>query len=199
MQFTTEQTDALTELVNIGYGRAANALSELTGYRVMLELPSLAIYEIPDIARRLTRELGDEVACVNQVFSGPISGNAMLLLDQRAAVGLSALLDDNAAPALDASSREVLQEAGNVLLNACLGVFGNLLRVQVAFSVPNMQVEAVPALLESFSFGGEELSHGLLIQTKFRLRASEVSGFLVIVLGFASLERVLAAVERWER
>ena len=33
MELTLEQQDALTELINIGYGRAAGALSDLTGYR----------------------------------------------------------------------------------------------------------------------------------------------------------------------
>ena len=34
MELTSSQHDALTELINIGYGRAAGALSELTGYRI---------------------------------------------------------------------------------------------------------------------------------------------------------------------
>ena len=39
-------------------------------------------------------------------------------------------------PNLDASGREVITEVGNIVLNACLGVFGNLLKVQVTFAVP---------------------------------------------------------------
>ena len=35
MQLTVEQQDALVELLNIGFGRAAASLSQLTGHRVL--------------------------------------------------------------------------------------------------------------------------------------------------------------------
>jgi chemotaxis protein CheC len=46
MELTVTHKDALTELINIGYGRAAGALSELTGYRVSLEVPQVAMHDI---------------------------------------------------------------------------------------------------------------------------------------------------------
>lgn len=201
MELTLSQRDALTELINIGYGRAAGALSELTGYRVALEVPQVAIHEIEKIAPLLSLVVSGEVAAVNQVFSGPIAGNALLLLDQDAAVILSRLFDNERAPTrgFDASAREVITEIGNILLNACLGVFGNLLQVQVAFAVPRLHVETVDHLLDSITIVAKErLSHGLLIQTRFNLRASDVSGYLIIILGITSLDRLLHELNNWE-
>ena len=37
MQLTAAQQDALIELLNIGFGRAAASLSQLTGHRVILD------------------------------------------------------------------------------------------------------------------------------------------------------------------
>ena len=202
MELTLGQKDALTELINIGYGRAAGALSELTGYRITLEVPNVSMHEISEIAPLLTDVVSGEVASVNQMFSGPISGTAMLLLDERSALMLSNLLTDERAPTaanLDAGAREIITEVGNILLNACLGVFGNLLHVHVAFAVPRLHVESVQGVLESVSVESEEkLRYGLMIHTKFRLRASNVVGYMVIILGITSLDRMLREIENWE-
>jgi chemotaxis protein CheC len=201
MELTPAQRDALSELINIGYGRAAGALSELTGYRVVLEVPQVAVHEIDKIAPLLDTVVKGEVAAVNQVFSGPISGNALLMLAEDAALMLSRLFDNERAPTrgFDASAREVITEIGNILLNACLGVFGNLLHVQVAFAVPRLHVETVDHLLQSITLDSKEkLSHGLMIQTRFNLRASDVSGYLIIILGITSLDRLMRELEKWE-
>jgi chemotaxis protein CheC len=201
MDLTVIQKDALTELINIGYGRAAGALSELTGYRITLEVPRVGMHDISEIAPMLESVIQGEVASVNQVFSGPIGGHALLLLDEEAALMLSQLFADERAPVrgFDASAREVITEIGNILLNACLGVFGNLLRVQVSFAVPRLHVESVSHILESITLGiDEKLQYGLMIHTRFHLRSSKITGYLVIILGIVSLDRLLRELENWE-
>lgn len=199
MELTAHQSDALSELINIGYARAAGALSELTGHRISLEVPQVAVHEIHEITALLKRVLKGEVASVHQVFTGPISGNALLLLDENAALLLNQLLtEDASATTLDAGAREVITEVGNILLNACLGVFGNLLRVHVSFAVPRLLVESVEEVLSSIVVGKEELRYALMIHTRFHLRTSNVSGYLVIILGVVSLERLLVEIDRWE-
>jgi chemotaxis protein CheC len=200
MELTIAQKDALTELINIGYGRAAGALSELTGYRITLEVPNVSMHEINELAPILEKVVQGEVASVNQMFSGPISGNAMLLLDEQSALVLSRLLTDGTSGReFDASAREIITEVGNILLNACLGVFGNLLHVHVSFAVPRLHVESIQDVLESVNVESQEkLRYGLMIHTKFRLRASNVVGYMIIILGITSLDRMLRELEDWE-
>lgn len=199
MELTASQKDALTELINIGYARAAAALSDLTGHRISLEVPEVAVHLIPEITVKLQNVVSGEVASVNQVFSGPISGNAILLLDRGAAMLLNRLLTDRTATDdLDGAAREVITEVGNIVLNACLGAFGNLLKVQVSFTVPHLQIESVQKVLKSITVGGDELEYALIIHTRFHMRASDVSGYLVIILGVTSLERLLLELLKWE-
>jgi len=200
MELNNNQQDALTELINIGYGRAAAALSDLTGHRISLEVPQVAIHPINEISGMLRAVIQGEVASVNQVFSGPVAGTALLLLDAKAALLLTRLLTDErgASGSLDASAREVITEVGNILLNACLGVFGNLLQVHVTFSVPRMTVDSIESVLNSITVRDQELRYALMIHTHFYLRASEVSGYMVIILGVTSLDRLLCELRRWE-
>ena len=180
--------------------RAAAALSELTGHRITLEVPRVTMHEIGNVAPLLADLVSGEVASVNQVFSGAISGNALLLLDESAALMLSRLLtDDDPAGSFDAGAREIITEVGNILLNACLGAFGNVLQVQVSFTVPRLQVESIDRVLRSITIVSEELRHALMIHTRFKLRLSNVSGYLVIILGITSLDRMLEQLAKWER
>jgi chemotaxis protein CheC len=147
----------------------------------------------------LQKVITGEVASVNQVFGGAIVGNAVLLLDKSAAVLLNRLLTDRpAAEDLDGAGREVITEVGNIVLNACLGVFGNLLQVQVAFTVLELHVDNVQEVLASIRIEERELQYALMIHTRFYLRASDVSGYLVIILGVTSLERLLLELKKWE-
>jgi chemotaxis protein CheC len=201
VQLNATQHDALIELLNIGFGRAGASLSKLTGHRVLLEVPQVAIHPVDQLNAALRMVVSEEVASVHQVFSGPVSGDALLILDPVAAAVLKELLtNEPALPlALDASAREVLTEVGNILLNACIGTFGNLLRVPVAFSVPDIDVASLYSVVERLLAGGDSYRYALVVTAGFQLRDAEVTGYVVIVLTVQSLARLLAAVEDWER
>ena len=201
MDLTSVQQDALVELINIGFGRAAASLSKLTGHRVQLQVPEITMCPIEQMATHLRPLLQNEaVASVHQIFSGPVEGDALLVLDQSSAAILKELLTNEPALPLeiDRSAREVLTEIGNILLNACLGTFGNLLKVQVSFSVPHLALETLEGIVGSIAVGRQGLRYALIVHAAFRLRDSSLTGYLVIVLGVASIERLIRALESWE-
>jgi len=201
MNLTAKQADALKELLNIGFGRAAASLSQLTGHRVLLDVPAVSIHPITDLRAALAAVVKDDVASVHQIFSGPVAGDALLILDYAGAGVLKQLLTDEQPLPLqvDASGREVLTEVGNILLNACLGTFGNLLDVQVSFSIPHLSLDTLHGVLQSLLVNREGMRYGLLVHAGFRLRDAEVTGYLIIVLSVASLDRLLRAIETWEQ
>ena len=199
-ELTIAQHDALVELLNIGFGRAAASLSQLTGHRVVLEVPHVSVHPIGALDGVLSKVVSPEIATVHQIFSGPVAGDALLILSHEAAGTLKQLLTDEAPLPLtvDASAREVLTEVGNILLNACLGTFGNLLDVQVSFSVPHLNLDTLRGLLTSLLINREGLQYALVVHAGFRLRDAEVTGYLVIVLSVTSLDRLLRCLETWE-
>lgn len=200
MDLTEAQQDSLIELLNIGFGRAAAALSQLTGHRVVLEVPHVSIHPIAAVGAALSQIVSSEIATVHQIFSGPVAGDALLILDHAAAGRLKALLTDEAPLplAVDASAREVLTEVGNILLNACLGTFGNILEVNVSFSVPHLNLETLHQLLASLMINREGLRYAMVVHAGFRLRDAEVTGYLIIVLSVASLDLLMRRIEAWE-
>jgi chemotaxis protein CheC len=201
MELTALQQDALVELLNIGFGRAAASLSQLTGHRVLLDVPQVTLHAVDEVGDALGRLVQGHVASVHQIFTGPVAGDALLILDESGAAILKELLTNEPALPLsiDASAREVITEIGNILLNACLGTFGNLLKVHVSFSVPHLSIEHVGAILESLMVEQQGIRYALVVHAAFRLRDTQVTGYMMIVLSVASLDRLIRAVEEWER
>jgi chemotaxis protein CheC len=190
--------DALTELFNIGLHRAAASLSELTGQRIVVDLPRLWICPIEETHGRLRELIEGELATVHQIFMGNMAGDAVLVLEYENASRLAALLTDGELASggrLDQSAREVLVEVGNVILSSCLSAFGDMLHVSVSFAVPRIHVESLEGLLRSIKVQSDELHYTLLAATRFRLTEGEVGGYLMIAIGLASLELISDSLE----
>ena len=191
------QKDGLTEVINIAFSRAGAALSELTGQRVLLDVPRISIHTIEELQSALSDLVEGELSTVHQIFSGAVSGDAFLMLDEKGAIALIELLTGATGKKdrLFESDNEVLNEVGNILLNACLGSFGNILKVHITFSVPRVRLDAIEGLITSLSIGSSEVQYALVVFTNFRVKENDISGFLIIVLGVSSLDLLLGAVD----
>ena len=193
--------DALTELFNIGLHRAASSLSDLTGQRIIVDLPQLWVCPIEETHARLIELLQGDLATVHQIFRGTVTGDAVLVLQYESAARLATLMTDGEVAIggrLDQSAREVLAEIGNVILSSCLSSFGDMLRVSVSFSVPRIHVESLEGMLRSLQVDNEDLHFALLAATQFRLSEEEVGGYLIIAVGVSSLAIIADALAAGE-
>ena len=201
MSLLLKQLDTLRELINIGYGRAAAALCELTGERVSLEVPNIEVAFIQDLTPALARVFKREVWSVHQVFSGALKGHTLLMIDAQAAEVLTqAIVKDKIPPGRKAAvMQEALTEVGNIVLQGAMGICGEILKIQLKFSVPGLRVENIETMLKSASVDEEGVHYALLIRTRFSLVARKVTGYLVVVLGVTSFTRLMEAVDAWEK
>jgi chemotaxis protein CheC len=201
MELRPKHREALAELINIGYARAGKALSDLTGQRVVLNAPKVEIHSIDVVRAQLNDFIKGEVASVHQVFSGPVSGHALLLVGGDTADALTSALVPASSTAEDrrVARREALTEVGNILLQASMGACGDLLQVHVSFTVPRLHIESVDDMLNSVCVDNQELQFALLVRTRFELQNSQVSGYIVVILGVTSFSRLLDELEGWEK
>jgi len=199
VELTTRHSEALAELINIGYARAGKSLSELTGERIVLNAPMVEIHSIDVVRVALNDLVKGEVASVHQIFSGPVAGHALLLVSNEAAEVLtSPLVAGVPSNEQQAARREALTEIGNILLQASMGLCGELLQVHVSFTVPRLEIETIDDMLNSISVNNQELQFAVLVRTRFELQNSQVSGYIVVILGVTSFSRLLDELERWE-
>jgi chemotaxis protein CheC len=197
ISLTNEQKDALTELINIGFGRAASALSILVGQRVLIEAPSVNLYPLKELGDVLSQLSDGEITSIHQVFSGRIAGTAMLLMNLSSSAALSDLLSggEGLRQEMTPEDREAMQETGNILLNAFTGSFGNLLQVHISFTVPSVHYSSLKNMLNTLLIDQREIEYALLVQVDFTLTNGNVSGYVVIIMGVQSMASLLEAMK----
>nr|CRH04562.1 putative MCP methylation inhibitor CheC-like protein [Candidatus Magnetococcus massalia] len=132
------ETDALKELFNIGIGRAANALGQMVHDEVFLSVPEMAIVSRDEALELIVRHSAEQVAAIRQGFHGQFSGSALLVYPESNSLELvrSLLGEDIPLESLTELEQESLLEVGNVILNACLGSFANLMNLELTFDLP---------------------------------------------------------------
>jgi chemotaxis protein CheC len=198
MLLTDYQKEAITELINVGFSKSASSLSELTGYKTLLGTPDVKLQPIDELSEALSDIIPDRIVTVHQIFNGAIAGDAMLILNQDDSKKLVNLLLDEPGTAYlsEASVKDVLSEVGNIMLNSCLGMFGNLLKIRISFTVPQLQIETLDKLIRTITIDNIEISYALMVSMEFHLRDKSISSFLVLVLGITSLEQLLTEIEK---
>jgi chemotaxis protein CheC len=196
MLLSNAQQDAISELINIGFGRAAGALSILVGQRVIIQAPQVEMYPIEHLENALAELVGQDITTVHQVFSGKVCGDAMLLMDAESATILVDLLSGGKGipHPLAESDQEALGETGNILLNAFIGSFGNLLKVHISFTVPKLRVESLHNMLRTLLIDNEDVEFALIVRVHFLLSGGDVSGYVIIVMGIASMDALFEAM-----
>ncbi len=198
VEFSARQKDVLTEVVNLGMGRAAASLSRLTGDRILLEVPRVEILSLAQLDDHLGEVADQEVCSVLQVFEGEVAGDAILFLPLPSARNLLELLVGRPMALTRFSELEqaALMEVGNIVINACLGSLANLLKTRFSFLVPHVAVQSLRPMLRGDGRGDDPNRICLLVESRFRVKSRAVAGYLAIVVGVDSARALASAVDR---
>jgi len=190
-----EQLDVLTELVNIGVGRAAAILNEMTQVRVQLSVPVVRLISRRELGQHLAEVCGGVLAGVQLGFKGPLSGKAALIFPPQSAANLVATLTGEEAADNDLDSVRVgtLTEVGNIVLNGVLGTMTNMLKQPVKYSVPNFFEDATERAFAAGDPDGE--SAVLIAEVGFKLEDLLIQGNIVLLFELGSLEAVASAID----
>ncbi|MEG3640633.1 chemotaxis protein CheC [Magnetococcus sp. PR-3] len=149
IQLNNAEQDALKELFNIGIGRAADALGEMVNDEVLLSVPEMAILPRSKAAGMLRDHAIGQVAAIRQQFKGDFAGSALLIYPETKSLELVRTLLGGEVPLenLTELEQESLLEVGNVILNACLGSFANIMNLELEFALPEYMKGHGEALL----------------------------------------------------
>jgi chemotaxis protein CheC len=183
---TPEQEDILTELVNVGIGRAACSLSEMIDSNVGLRVPNVRAADARGMIQ-LTDERHADSSIVVQGFTGPLAGTAVLVFPPASARSLVALLTgaQKGSLALDVERAAVLTEVGNIIINAVLGSLGNLASLDLTFGLPRYEEGGALTGLDPTS-----QAWAVVVGVVFQIKEHSVEGQLAVVFERATLGSV---------
>ncbi|MBI3793871.1 MAG: chemotaxis protein CheC, partial [Nitrospinae bacterium] len=77
--FSPEFVDALSEIVNIGMGRAANLLNQMVDVKVVLQVPTINMLNQNELEGTLGSFGSTDLFSVGMDLSGDLTGRAKLL------------------------------------------------------------------------------------------------------------------------
>jgi len=197
MKLSDLQIDGLTEMVNIGVGRAAASLSELIGERIELHVPSIEVCQLDELVAQM--ESGDREleTSIVQDFRGNVSGRAVLSFPRESGLKLGQVLGnlDTMPDEVDLDLQGILVEVGNILLNAVLGTVGNVLDSTLAYTVPELCTGSRAGTLLTERVVGDSRDHAILIaDARFRVSARDISGSLVVLFEVGSIDTLSRAL-----
>jgi chemotaxis protein CheC len=65
--------------------------------------------------------------------------------------------------------------------------------------VPRLQKAGVARIMESVAAESKEaVRYGLMVHTRFQVKGGDLVGYLVIILGISSMDRLLMELKGWE-
>jgi len=183
---TPLEIDALTEIFNIGIGRAANSLNQMVSQAVDLTVPEVEILPNKEAKQKLDLDTAVEISAVTQRFSGDFEGQAILMFSKENGLQLVSLLLGNKIPIEDLSELEQdsLVEIANVILNACFGTVINFLQSNISIEMPEFLQGNINTI---FTYSSEN-DWSLYIKVKFTLPSENIAGHISFIMDITSLE-----------
>lgn len=186
---TELESDALTEIVNIGVSRAASNLRKMIGDQVLLSVPSIEVVSQRRAARLISEREINELVAVRQDFEGPFSGRALLIFPEENSLELvRAVTGGELSPqeVLDIED-EALAETGNVILNSCLATMANMLQRSLTMTIPEVLRGDGNKLFEILE-GGEADGLVLFLYIDFAVRKRDIRGYIAMLMDLPSLQ-----------
>lgn len=182
------EIDALTEMVNIGVGRAATSLRDMVGEQVLLSVPKVALVSRDTAIRTLSENEVSHLVGIHQVFEGDITGRAFLIFPDskslelvRAVIGRELTLEE-----IIELEQEALAEIGNIILNGCLATIANLLQRNLKMSLPEI-VRGEPAVFFNLEPPPEAGDVVMFLYINFAIRNRDIGGYIAMVMDVPSL------------
>ena len=195
MELDADTVDAIRELINIGVGRAAGMLNEITQCPIILHVPSISIESLEKLSGNQEANT-PSLSTVSLHFQGPMSGVVALVFPPKSAAFLISLMtrEGETVQDLDIIRIEALKEVGNIIVNAVMGSISNVLEQYLKYSLPNYQEITIHALAKSMKKTSDD--RVVLANAHFHLEGTTIDGNILLILEIGSMDALLAGITR---
>ena len=138
---TEDEKDCLQELMNVAYGSATAAITEILNAFAKLSIPKIQIINANDLKAYLSKELNLDVEHLVslQQINGTLCGENMFVIDKQSAKNIAYKfgLDENEVN--DEEIADVVLEITNILSSSTISQFPEDMETNVSFSAPTVK------------------------------------------------------------
>ena len=190
--------DALSEIFNVGAGRATASLSEIVGDEVRLSVPSVEIRKSSEITPTLMGVDSDRFGAVHQSFSGSFDAEAVLLFTEEHALEIVRDMMGSQISIEDLAEfeQEAMCELGNIILNACLSAMADMLDIPLNCSLPDYSVATTGEIFRRINNDLDQ-PYLLVLHIDLAIEKHRSEGHLIFLLSSTSLKELITQIERY--
>ncbi|MCK8058269.1 MULTISPECIES: hypothetical protein [unclassified Fusibacter] len=191
------EQDVLGEQINLFIGQAASYLSEMINRKIILSIPKVSLIDRSSTSLiNLNTQLNGYLLSSSIEFGDALMGKAQLVFEAAKVKKLVAMVmgeafseGDDLNDFLD-TDLDVVKEIGNIILNAVIGGFGNIMHTKVTFDIPNMNVFDQKDLQEAVEVNNG--SYLLVMDLSFNVAQTDIDGLIICTLSIESVDALTA-------
>jgi len=203
---SAEQVDFLTEMMNIGAGHAATALTQVLHCRVDVVVPRVfVIADTQELSILTSPSL--PVVCARMGMVGDVSGGLFLIVPEEQKEDLIRLAEQAMTGASQSwraglTSQEsedlklsVIAEIGNIVAGVYLTAVHDFCRLNIYHTVPTVATDMVQALLdESLIKLSRQVKYIIVVENEFMVEEKLIKTFLVMIPSVESVDILVNSI-----
>jgi len=179
-ELSEDQRDCLQELMNVSYGSATAAISEILNSFATLNIPSIQVLDSNLLKDYLNNQIkvNHPQVVSTQLINGKLAGENVFVIDKESATQITKILNESD----DVENEDILDvilEITNILSSSSTSKLADLLSAEVSFSSPSIQmIDSVEEFDNRFI---ENYDQVIIISTELKFDEFNIRGELLIL------------------
>ncbi|EKD22188.1 MAG: hypothetical protein ACD_87C00123G0002 [uncultured bacterium] len=194
---TEEMIDYLAEMMNIGAGHSARALSQLLQCKVEMSMPVIHILPSAEKLPAILTDAVEQMICVRMEMLGDVTGHIDFALTHRHQAALMKFLKTAIPKEVTRIARldtTIIEEIANIVAGAFLTALHDFAGVNICHTVPIMSLE-FPSILGGGSPSPASDTRMLVIECEFQIEQAEMTTILFLIPSPASVARLFSSID----
>lgn len=176
------KNDALMEVLHIGTGQAANALSQMLSQKVIINVPNIQLVPLEQVSARLG---GHDRHVVGLYFriDGDLGGRILIIFQKDYGHKMASILmgEKIEEKILSDMNQASMMEMGNIIANSYLNGLAGLLDMKLMPSVPFYAEDMLGAVIDCLLIEIAQVAdHALLINTELLVENENIKGSFLV-------------------
>ena len=177
---TEDEKDCLQELMNVAYGSATAAITEILDAFAKLSIPKIQIINASELKTYLSNELNLEVEHLVslQQINGTLCGENMFVIDKQSAKNIAYKFGLEEDEVNDEEIADVVLEITNILSSSTISKLAEDIDTNVSFSAPTIKtLTSIDQLKKLFISKYEKV---IIISTQLKFEDLDINAELFI-------------------
>jgi chemotaxis protein CheC len=189
--------DIVKEVINIGMGEAASALSRLVKTRVVIRSPDVRIIETKYIYQYIQDQVSSIGVYISQNFQTPARGRTILFYTRECSISLlNAVYGEGVKTStLTESGIATLNEIGNIIMGSCMAEISNAVEGRVIFDLPEVTVDISENYFRNLINDLDGQNRAIIVKNEMRIKEMDIQGYLFVLLAFNDFKAVIERLE----